>query len=346
MESALERILDRAVRAPSGDNVQPWTFKRTGASTIEIYNSTASDSSLFNYEQIASLLSIGCLLENLRLAAGAEGIGSSINLLIASSSSPLVARVHFHGEVSPGALHAQIEDRCTNRRPYDAAALSAEDIARIREVHSEEGARIVVAEDADKDTIVSASAANEQVVLENRSMHDSFFKHITWTDQEDRAQPGFFVNTLELNPVERFVFRLYRQWSWAKFLNAVGFAAFISRENAKRYRTASAAACILIDATHPRNYVRAGMTLQRVWLTASSMNLASQPLAGVCILGRYARETDAAALSREHRTLLTNAYETIARTLRADNESIAIILRIGSAPRPSARTRRADIAIE
>src|SRR5205085_12260433 len=69
----IEKILDYARWAPSGDNTQPWRFEIIGDDRVIIHLTTQPDD-LYDYRSGEStLLSGGILLESIRIAASCWG---------------------------------------------------------------------------------------------------------------------------------------------------------------------------------------------------------------------------------------------------------------------------------
>src|ERR687893_1423221 len=69
----LMRLLDAAIRAPSGDNCQPWSFHLDGETRISIHTVPERAKSFFDYENCATSLSVGAVIENMRVQAASEG---------------------------------------------------------------------------------------------------------------------------------------------------------------------------------------------------------------------------------------------------------------------------------
>jgi hypothetical protein len=67
-EKEIRYIIEQGIQAPSGDNGQPWKFSYRD-NIIELYLNKEADRSFFNFRQIASIISCGAVLENMRLAA-------------------------------------------------------------------------------------------------------------------------------------------------------------------------------------------------------------------------------------------------------------------------------------
>src|SRR5690606_6761336 len=70
----IERILDVARWAPSGDNTQPWRFRIEGEDRVTVLLRDQSDDDVYDYDGgRPSLLSAGMLLETMRIAASQHG---------------------------------------------------------------------------------------------------------------------------------------------------------------------------------------------------------------------------------------------------------------------------------
>jgi len=340
MRENIERILSRAIWAPSGDNVQPWSFIMEN-NTLRVFNN-GSDNSFYNHRQVASIMAIGALIENIRLAASAEHIMAQVTAFPRKEDSSHVASIVFDGHAEPDPLHQWIEKRASNRRPYDSIPLPADVQRTLKDSTSKiNGVRVAIIAGEAKDRVATLSSINERVVLENRAMRDFFFKHITWTNAEDEEHPGFFVDTLELASHQRFVFQLYSRWPLARAFNAIGLSRVIANENAVIYRSSSVIVAFVINDTSLEYYLRAGIALQRFWLTACSLSLAVQPLAGIPFLSGYVSATGGPALTVSHREMIKTAYDETVETFKLGIGTIAIMLRVGMAPPPTARTRRA-----
>lgn len=119
-------LVRAAILAASPHNTQPWLFKVRNSS-LELYADTARNTGALDPFLREQRIGLGCALENLMLAAGANGYKATPTLmpgkLTATAPAPqlqLVVRV----ELSPGApqqsdLYDAIPRRHTNRNPYD-----------------------------------------------------------------------------------------------------------------------------------------------------------------------------------------------------------------------------------
>src|SRR5262249_54497500 len=75
MESVLESLVAAAVRAPSGDNTQPWRFRiDPDARRIDLILDETRDPSPMNAGQRMARIALGAAFENLLLVAQVNGL--------------------------------------------------------------------------------------------------------------------------------------------------------------------------------------------------------------------------------------------------------------------------------
>jgi len=110
----VRRVLERSRRAPTADNSQPFRFRVDGLRVEVVHRGT--DQPL---EELAARLALGCLLEVVSLAAGAEGLASRISV----ASGSVAATVQFSEGGVADPLHVHIEGRATDRRRFSGGRL-------------------------------------------------------------------------------------------------------------------------------------------------------------------------------------------------------------------------------
>ena len=116
----VKQILEAAIRAPSGDNVQPWKFQVSKNFTrIELYNLPEKDNSYYNFNQMASYIAHGAVIENIVIASGHLGCNAEVKLFPDAKDKNLVARINLSlAEPQVDTLYPAIFDRYTNRFQY------------------------------------------------------------------------------------------------------------------------------------------------------------------------------------------------------------------------------------
>ena len=333
--------------APSGDNCQPWRFVVRG-NEILVSNIPERDQSLYSWGQRASYFAHGALLENMVIAARALGYAADLQLFPDAEQKNLTARIHL-APIAPSAdlLYDAIARRATNRKPYRNAPLAADDRSALTALQgSVPGAKLLLVEDPENRRLIAhAASANEEILFSNERMHRFFFSHINWTNEEDAKKSiGFHIDTLELPPPVKPLFRAFKHWRVARTLSGVGLHRQIARGNAKNiYTTGSAHGGILVAHHTPTDFVQAGRLMERLWLTATARGLSVQPLAGITFLmqGILAGEHSSLTVSQVGR--ITSAYAVMKSALGASSDSTLVMaFRIGEAPPPSAHASRLE----
>lgn len=338
----IEHILERAVWAPSGDNSQPWSF-RIDSDTVSIYAHPERDHKILNVEQRGTLLAIGALIENICIAA--ESVGYKAVLTAALDHAVTV--IHFMPqERKTHSLSTSIETRHTHRGPYQKVIPQELDVVlnTLTEPHCSIS---VVQKREDIATIARAASVLEEVVLYTKQLHRLFFGSIVWSKKEsDAGLPGLYIKTTELPPPVQILFRGIRHWSFMQALNKVHFPAFAAASNAKVYAASGAMVAVLLDRTTPEDFIAAGRTMQRVWLTLTSLELAAQPLAGLIYISEYVERTHAPDISAELQKRIKEGVQTLRECLQSENTTLAMLFRVGVPLRPSsARAGRHSLDI-
>ncbi len=344
MDERMKKILELAVRAPSGDNCQPWEFVHEG-DKVMVYNVPSRDQSLYNWGQRASYIAHGALTENIVVAATQYGLRSSVRFLEPTPGENLIAETTFYPDHLAGedALARALSLRSTNRRPYHKEPLNPD----VRDALKQAGyaypeARAVWVEEREKiEAIAAAASVNERIVFENEALHGFLFSHINWTEEEDNEKKtGFPLKTFEVPPPAILIFKLARSWSRLKKANLFGLSRLIAKQNASVYAQSACLGAIKMRGVTEKEYFMAGRALERIWLTAAHHQLGMQVLAGVPLLAHGITHGAVTSLSPEHKELIRQAYRSIETACGAADAALALLFRIGKSDPPSAHTKR------
>ena len=121
----LLQILDLARWAPSGDNTQPWRFEIVEGSHLRVHAFDTRDYCVYDLDGRPSQLSVGLMLETLRLAAASHGLSAGIARQKDSPQDRPVFDVHLLPDASASSspLVAAIKSRCVQRRPLSTGRL-------------------------------------------------------------------------------------------------------------------------------------------------------------------------------------------------------------------------------
>jgi sulfur-carrier protein adenylyltransferase/sulfurtransferase len=282
----LERILDAARWAPSGDNNQPWRFELTGPQSFRVHLRDSADHDIYDYRDgEPSLLSGGMLLENVRIAASAQSRtmewhhegseGHEHRIAVSLEHSP---------SVPPDPLTPFIWTRSVDRRPFQFGGLNADQRGALAAAlggslqvgwHESLGERLQAAR------LGSIATGIRLTIPETYAIHREV---VDWTRRH--SPTGIPSGALGLDRLTLGVMR------WA-MVDRKRFA-LVNRVLGGRFLAAlqmdylpaicSGAFFTLAGNGTPPNagergtyLLSAGQAIQRFWLTAARLGLAIQP---------------------------------------------------------------------
>ncbi|KGN76507.1 nitroreductase [Porphyromonas gulae] len=122
-------LIEQAVKAPSGHNTQPWTFriKETGIDILPDFTKTLPVVDPDNRELFVSL---GCATENLCIAAAHRGYETMVS--IAENGTIHIGFTKQDSD-TPSPLFPYISVRQTNRSVYNGSIIPVNDITALAE---------------------------------------------------------------------------------------------------------------------------------------------------------------------------------------------------------------------
>jgi nitroreductase len=344
----IRRLVEHATRAPSGGNVQPWRFVARGAK-IRCHLDSSQSAVLLDFNRCATYLAMGAAIENIELAARSANLRSKVDLFPDSSDDSLVCELTL--SVAPEELEASpltqyIGLRATNRKLGSRTPLLAEELeALCAAASAAEGRLAAITDPAALDEMGCILGAGDRVRFLSQRLHAEMMGEVRWTPEEvERTRDGVDLVTLESSRADLAGIRLARPWSSILFLREIRGGGALEKAAKDSVAAASAIGFITIDGTSRESYVRGGRAMQRVWLTASSLGLAMQPMAPLLYLwarvergggeGLDAREVEVLGALR---TRFKRLFDVT--TNRAD----VMLFRLARAAPPSARALRRHV---
>lgn len=338
----IQKIIEESVYAPSGDNSQPWRFL-VQENLIKIFSVPERDNPLYNFNQNGSLVAIGALIENLVISSSALGYNVDVELSKEDMRETPVALLSLvKSDKQEDQLYSWIRRRTTNRKAYGSKKLTSAEKESLSHLSDLESINIHLIEERESiNKIAEAVSVNEKVVLENKELHNYFFAHVRWTEEEERRErSGLYVETLELSKFQKFGFKLFSHWFAMKFFNRLSFADMVAKDNARIYASSSAFGVISMPSRSPQEFIIAGRVMQRLWLKATELGLSLQPVTGVLFLMHRITGGGSAQLREDHIELIKNAYGKIEEEFNLKGEVMVMLFRIGRSAPPSGTSSR------
>lgn len=347
----LERILDLARWAPSGDNTQPWRFEILGDEHILVHGLDTRDHVVYDLDGHASQLAIGALLETMVIAASATGRRAIIQRRPDTPETHLLFDVCFQPEASmtPDPLLPCIETRVVQRRPMSTRPLTAGQKQTLAG-SLPEGYSVVWYEGfAQRWRLASFMFDNAKVRLtipEAYAVHKSV---IEWGAQFSTDKiPGQAVGVDPLTA--RFMRWVMASWMRVGFFNTYLLGHLPPRLQLDLLPGLCCGAHFALLAPAPLisvdDYIVAGRAMQRFWLTATSLGWLIQPEMTPVIFTRYYRQGLAFTRTQAALAQVGRLNERLSGLLGAERvEQVFFMGRIGAGPRPWARSTRKKIDV-
>ncbi len=345
MQQDIEHIIYDGTLAPSGENCQPWKFVVTG-NKISIYNIPESDKSIYNFKQKGSYVSHGAVIENILISAANYGYSIDVDIFPKKEEPNLVSIITLKkSEAGKDPLYEYLGARCTNRKSHANQKLSDEQKNILVNVAKDSGfGELNIIDDQERmKTLGAALAVNEQIIFENKELHQFFYDHILWNSEDQKKAGGFYIKTLEFLPHQLKGVKLLRNWTILTLLNRLAkISHTIVKENAEKYSASGALAIISMSGSSDKDFVNAGRAMEQVWLNATKMGISVHPCTGVLYLVKNIHEGNEKIFSTEHQKIIKDAYESILQTFGVKNKAVPALFRLGFSDEPSSRALRLE----
>ena len=344
MKEDLKRIIADAILAPSGENCQPWKFI-VRDNTFELLLLPERDRSQYGWGQRASYMANGAFIENFRISALEYGYESKITLLPEDSNPHIVARISLNkSSVKKDELYKYIAKRSSNRKPYCKYELKDNEKNELFTASNiSDMVHLYISTDqAVKKTLGKVGSTNEKVMLENEHLHNFFFSHINWNKEEDDEKKiGFYIDTLELPPPAKVMFKILRNWKFARLLNIFGFNKLVAFQNSVVNSKSAAFGALTIGDMSVKSFIEAGMVLERIWLTATKLGLSFQPVTGILFFMHKVRANDTSLFANNQVEYIKSAYKDVLSSFSlSDDDLVVFMFRVGKGGDPTARSAR------
>jgi nitroreductase len=273
-----------AILAASPHNTQPWLFKISDSS-IELYIDTRRNVGALDPYLREEHIGMGCALENLMLAAPANGYAAAAALLpgklgpIPAEPKPqLLARVNLRpAKREANELYNAIPRRHTNRGPYDPGkAISPDFIDALNRLPGDyaDVKLFLFTTEADRRKIAEASsAANTEIYSDPDVQHGSErWIRTKWSSVQE-YRDGLTVDAFGLPPIAT---------AMAKMMSARMLRWAASRDTENGYLNLMLSAPLIgfiavRDRYGQEQCLQAGRIWQRAHLFATAHGLAARP---------------------------------------------------------------------
>ena len=294
--SPIEKILDYARWAPSGDNTQPWQFEILSDRSFVIHTRDTRVWCVYDLAGRASQTSVGMLLENIAIAARGEGLEASFTLQDPVPDSHPIINVQLIVRSQPSQespLLPYIKTRSVQRRALSTRPL-LEGHKQALEDTIGSGYRLIWLEGRQKKWQITRllwRAANIRLTIPE--VYEVHKKIIHWDAQFSTDRIPDQALGADALTVKMMKWAL-QSWSRVKMLNRYFAGTLMPRLQLDLIPAQRCAAHFIVVADKPReqtaDYLEGGRATQRFWLTSTRLGLQLQPEMTPLIFSTYARE--------------------------------------------------------
>ena len=342
----IERLLEFATSAPSGDNAQPWRFtfdpeERSLAIGIE---ESRVDSPKAMWRFIARL-SVGAALENLIRAAPCLGLDATL-VEPRPGEAARVALQRSPGSAVPPDELALLERRTTNRKAYDGSAVPSGTAARLRDsTPSRCGVSTHwILDRARIEAMAELMFRMDATMYGVRAIWKSIEGRIRFDRPwDDEVGLGLSQGSLEQPRLKLWTIRnlggLPHSW-----LRGIGLVSAFSRRTRALVRSASGVCYLVSEDSRAEADVRAGRLLQRAWLALAGEGYATHPMNTIALMEHVLAHGEPEIRSCVEATPMPRWIREFKALVPGAGERRSVFLmRFGRAPTPTIRNGRLPV---
>jgi hypothetical protein len=279
--TAPERVVAAGILASNPHNSQPWLF-RVAATQIDLFADHSRQIGTIDPFLREMHIGLGCALENMLLAAAAEGYSADLSLLPDATDTRHVARISLT-KASPekSQLYTSIPTRHTDRGAYALdRSLSDETRASITQLVTSDEVRLFwLTSTAQKSAFGEAAvdAAAALIADEQQSQDSHKWWRQRWSDVQQYAD-GLTLDAQALGPAITTAAKLLpdsaRQENDRIFVDTL--------RNTVVPNSAAFGILAIKDRGNLAQHLVCGRDWQRIHLWISTQELAVQPLNQMC----------------------------------------------------------------
>ena len=344
-ESPVIRILNLARWTPSGDNTQPWRFEIIDDYRIVVHIQYAQEMVVYDLHDQNTLLAIGALLLTMELAATSEGCQMHVHQRQHVHGKLLAIDIRFSLDqtIQVDPLVFEIPRRAVQRRPLSMRKLTHSQKQSLQQaagkhytIHWMES----LLQRIQMTKLILQTTRIRLRIPEAYPVHKSI---IEWNAQYSLDR----IPDAALGP-GRINLKIMRavliSWERVQFLNSYIGAAWSTSLQLDGWTALSCGAhMVMLRDQKPQtdeDFIDIGKAVQRVWLTATQLDLWQQPEMTIPIFARYASENVSFTTLIDQRQEAATVRLKLGEIVDTDTDRVVWVGRLGFGPAPTARALR------
>lgn len=267
-------LVEAGSRAPSADNMQPWSF-RWGGETLRLgYDTKRAAGVTFPASHPATRIALGAAAQNMLLVA--ERLDLELEWAEAGAEDIIRFRCNPGTRVPAEVWRHPLFERHTNRMPYKMDAIPAGVLASVNEEREGNlGIKILAGGPEIREMGRLVRLASE-LRFQTREVHEWLARSLRFSQKEVSRGNGLDVATLSLPPGGRLLLKWISEWRRMALLNRIGGYRMLARIEAQAVSKAPALLAITGPAGENAAF-EAGRLLERVWIALNRQGVAVHP---------------------------------------------------------------------
>lgn len=345
LTTKIKKIIDTARWAPSGDNTQPWRFEIINEEHLVIRGWDTRDHVVYDLQGHASQVSLGALLETLRIAATAFGMTTQVTQRADTPQGQYVFDVHFNSSepVEPSVLLPYVQVRSVQRRPMRLRRLSEQQKEKLQSCLPE-GYRVIWFEGIkQKWQVTKLLFRNAGLRLTLPEAYPVHRDAIEWHSKLSTDKMP--IASLGIDPLTGKIMKwAMKSWDRLNLLNRYLGATIPPRLQMELIPGLACGAHFVILANNPAltdaDHIEAGKTVQRFWLTATQLGLHLQPQYTPVVFSKYVHEQVNFSRAEHAKPKAEALYRELDQLLKGQAQQAVFMGRIGTSQPPKSRSVR------
>lgn len=341
--AAREYVLGRGILAPSADNCQPYIFSWLEGDLL-IQSDPERTHFFYDVNQESTLITFGAVVENIDIGARDLGLEALLDKVTLTKKGEVSLRVQFREKSGePDSLAPFVDLRCTNRKPYAQTSIEPELLKKMDEVLGSDPDITMtwIVGQEEKKIFQEIVYLSDRVLFEEKRLHQGLFEFIHMGD-DPYPEDGMNLGVLELSWLQKKIFPLFMQWKYQNLLNKLLISRAMAMNSVNLLKRTPVYGMLTLKTRSPLDYVEAGRKMERFWISANSLGLAVQPMAGFVFLLNHYHYNQAQYFQPVHQKMIAEMQEMFATVTGGAGEAAnpVMFFRLGYAPPPTNRTGR------
>ena len=289
--------------------------------------------SFFDYRNRGTFLSVGAVIENIRVRAAGSGLALVVHYPDGEpgSGAPAASASLLPGPSTNDGCRARLaalHERTVNRRPFLPQRI-AQEKKQAWLASGVEGTEVTIIESRHEIARwARVTYLGDRVRWTHPTIHRELFAEIRFSRAEAVSKrAGLEIDRLGAGPFAAPLMRWLSSWTRMAQLCRYGVDGLLANQTRALAFCAGALVLVTIERDQPEQWIRAGEQVQRLWITAHQQGLCVQPMPVAMYLDQRFQQEGMSNFLPGHGPLLGEMHRGLVELL--GNRVGAMLYRVG-----------------